>query len=134
MADLTITAANVTTTATNQKLGKAGATITAGEGLYQATDGTLHPAKADTTVDAAFVGIALNGGSTGQPISYQPSGLVTIGATPVVCTIYVVSAANPGGIAPWADLASTNKLTVIGYGYSATQLMITPIVTGLAIP
>lgn len=136
MADLIVTAANVLPGAgAIIKPGTAGAAITAGQSLFKnAADSTLHPAKGDTTTDAAFVGIALNNAATGQPVQYLASGPIAIGATPVVGTPYVVSAANAGGIAPFADLATGNKLTYIGYGLSGTQLMVAPQVTGLAIP
>lgn len=115
-ADLTITATSVTTSAT-PKVKNAGETITAGQAVYvKASDGKLYKAQADGTAEeATAAGIALNGGAVDQPIAYQDTGDITIGATVAVGTLYVVSA-TAGGIAPWADLSSTNRVTLLGIG------------------
>lgn len=119
MADLTITAANVQLGTGTTLLGTAGETITAGQVLYlKASDGRLWLAQADgTTAEADAVGIALNGGSAGQPIHYVNDGGLTIGATTVKTSAYMLSA-TAGGICPQADLVSTNKIVYIGYATS----------------
>jgi|SRR6185437_11241265 len=136
MADVTITPANVQTSSTQTKTGTAGVAITAGESLVAlASDGgKLHLAKGDTTLNAACVGVALNNAAAGQPVFYQAVGLITIGGTVAIGTPYVVSAANGGGIAPWSDLVSTNKVTFLGYATTAGILNLNIQATGVAIP
>ncbi len=137
MADLTITAANVlaATGAPTDKSKVAGEALTAGQPTYLKTsDGKLYESLSSGLAEPAqFYGIALNNAAINQPVAVQTGGLITIGATPVIATEYVVSA-NAGKIAPHADLASTNYYTRIGYGYSATQINIVPNITALQVP
>lgn len=137
MADLSITASNVAqaTGATVDKNYVAGETITAGQALYiKGSDGKLWKAQADGTSEEATVyGIALNGASADQPVAVLTGGNITIGATIAVGTVYVVSA-TAGGIAPWADLVSTNRVSLLAYGASAGVLTINKVVTGVQIP
>jgi len=125
MADLTITAASVakSTGAVENKQYVAGETITAGQAVYlKSSDSKWWKAQADgTSAEADAIGIALNGAAAGQPVSVQTAGAITIGATIAVGTTYVVSA-TAGGIAPVADLASTNYLTYLAYGSAAGVL------------
>lgn len=137
MADLSVTAGSVVqvTGATLDRTYVAGETITAGQSLYiKAADQKLWKAQADgNTEEDDFFGIALNGAAANQPVTVLTGGQVTIGATVTVGAIYVVSA-TAGGIAPLADLVSTNKVSVIGYGATAAILTISKINTGVAVP
>lgn len=122
MADLTITAANVVHDINAvYATGTAGATITAGQALYlDSGTSTLKLADANASQAAATcVGISLHGASSGQPIKYQISGDITIGATITVGGIYVVSA-TAGGIAPVADLTTGMYTTVLLIGRTAS--------------
>lgn len=115
MADLSITAGSVIASAAAViQEGVAGATITAGQALYKdsSASNVLKLADADASAAAAnCVGIALNGGSTGQPIKFTADDPdFTPGATlslsvATVKGVYVLSA-TAGGIAPAADLAA----------------------------
>jgi predicted transcriptional regulator len=118
--------------ATIRKEYLAGETITAGMAVYlKSSDSRLWKAQADgTAAEAAFVGVALNGASAGQPVQVQSGGEITIGATVAIGTVYVV-ATTAGGIAPVADLISTNYVTVVGVGTTAAILTILPIVSGI---
>ncbi len=117
MADLTVTAASVLFTSGTKQDGVAGASITAGQVLYlDSSTTTLKLAQADgTAAEADAVGIALNAAGTGQPVVYAKQGsVINIGATTAKTTTYVVSA-TAGGVAPQADLVSTNKIVRLGY-------------------
>jgi hypothetical protein len=78
MADLVITAANVAAGAGSRKnTGTAGATITAGQVVYQdAADGKykLADANSGTAAARAPAGIALHGALAGQPLSILSRG------------------------------------------------------------
>ncbi len=129
MADLTVTASQVQpgTTDAQTALGVAGGTITAGEAVYlDTTVGQYKAAKSDATATASVAGIALNGASSGQPLQIQIGGTVTIGAgaAPTVGVIYVLSAATAGGIAPSTDLASTNRVSVLGVGAATNTIIL----------
>lgn len=119
MADLTITAASVVNGSAQTASGFAGETITAGQAVYiKAADGKLWKAlSAGTAEEGAPVGVALNGGAVGQPIGYAANGPITIGATTVKTTTYVLSA-TAGGICPQADLVSTNRIARVGHATS----------------
>lgn len=135
MADLSITATSVVTTSANQTTGTAGEAVTAGQAIYKKNaDGFYYKSQADGSAEeATFAGIALNGAAAGQPLVFQTSGDITIGATVVVGKTYVISA-TAGGIAPDADLVSTNRKTILGYGKTASVLTIAPVPTGVQIP
>ena len=124
MADLVVTPANVAKVSGTTQTKIAGATITAGQTLYEdPTDSfSLKPAQGNAAATDKVAGIALHGASDGQPITFQSDGDIDLGATLTVGTIYVLSAASAGGIAPAADLASTNYVSVLGIATAADNL------------
>lgn len=139
MADITITATSVvkSTGAIVRTDKPAGETITAGQVVYlKSSDSKWWKAQCDGTAEESGVGvamgIALNGAGAGQPVAVQTSGDITIGATIVAGTTYVVSATG-GGIAPQADLTSTNRVTFVGYGKTTGILTLNIIATGVQI-
>jgi hypothetical protein len=104
----------------------AGTTITAGQVLYVAADGTVWPAVADTLASSAAYGIAMNGGTVGQTIVVLTSctgPLIICASGIVVGTVYVLSGTT-GDICPAADLDTGDYTSLIGVGYSATQLSV----------
>ena len=124
MADLVVTAASVDRVSGSQRTGEAGVAITAGDCVYVDAAGLVQLCEKDQTiVEAAAVGFALADAAAGQPVTYQISGVVNLGATLTTGEVYVVGAA-PGGIAPVADIATTNFGTVLGIAISAAQLQI----------
>lgn len=118
MADITVTAANVTPgSGAGLRYGTAGATITAGQTVYlDTTDNKYKLARANAASTAQVAGIALHGASNNQPLTIHTGGAINIGGTVAVGAIYVLSAAAAGGIAPAADLTTTNRVSVIGVG------------------
>jgi hypothetical protein len=130
MADYTVTAASVLASASAQTVvGKAGATITAGQSVYKdSSDGEWKLADCDTASAANIAtqgnnGIALNGAADGQPITvalsdpdFTPGFTMTVGTT-------VVISGTAGGLAPDSDLAQDDyhvlmivpKTTTVGY-------------------
>jgi hypothetical protein len=136
MADLTVTAASVLWTSGSKISGIAGATVTAGQAVYlDSVTSTLKLAQADgTAAEAAAVGIALHAAGAGQPLVYADQGsIINIGATTTKATTYVVSA-TAGGVAPQADLVSTNKIVRLGYATDAVGAFVVDIKnTGVAV-
>jgi hypothetical protein len=137
MADLTITAASVVKGANAKtEIGTFGGTVAAGKSVYlDPTDKKFKLADADSATAAVRTtrGIALNSGDNNQPAVIQTSGLITIGATVVVGTIYVQSDVA-GGIRPAADNGSGDFVTVIGIGVSASQIDLNIHASGVAVP
>jgi hypothetical protein len=141
MADISITAANVVTVAGVKDSGTAGATITAGQAVYKkASDGKFYLADADAAsvagnaeIDNVY-GIALNGASSGQPLSVQISGTITIGGTITAAgTIWLSDVA--GGITEtWADLDASDYVTIIGHAISASVLKLDINILGIVKP
>jgi hypothetical protein len=130
MADLTVTAASVLFTS-GSKISSynAGAAVTAGQAVYlDSTTSTLKLAQADgTAAEADAVGIALHAAGTGQPLSYAATGsVINIGATTAKTTTYVVSA-TAGGIAPQADLISTQRIVRLGHATATDGSLIVDI-------
>lgn len=132
MADLSITASAIQYGGT-PKQATAGVTLTAGQAIYlDATDSNKAKlAQADgTEAEANAKGITLNGADAGQPVNYAELGELTLNAVAAAGAVYVLSA-TAGGIAPEADLLSTERLTIIGYGKSTTKIELLMKATGI---
>jgi hypothetical protein len=126
MSDLVITAANVALVSGQRKTGTAGATITAGQVVYldSATNTyKLADNNSGTAAARSPVGIALHGSLSGQPLTVQLAGTITIGATLTAGTAYYLSS-NAGGICPVADLTTGMYPTILGIATSTTVLKI----------
>lgn len=137
MADLSVTAANVlAASGTPKGRGIAGGTITAGQPLYidSSDSNSLKPCDADASAAAAAaVGISLHAALDGQPIEYQQSGDINVGATLVVGKPYVVSD-TAGGIMPVDDLETGDYVTLLGIASTASNLKLAIQVSGVAVP
>jgi hypothetical protein len=141
IADITITPGSVVPVAGYiSENGTAGATITAGQVVYlDSSDSKYKLADSNSATAAvrAAYGIALHGGSNGQPMQILRSGDITIGATVAVGTVYVLSA-TPGGIAPAApgvtDLVTGMYTFVIGIGQTAAILTVKFFTASVAVP
>ena len=134
MADLTITAANVAkgTNARDTSSYLAGAAITAGQSVYLDTaTSTIKLADADALASSDAFGIALNSAASGQPITVQRSGNITIGATVAVGVAYYVST-TPGGICLESDLATGDFPHFLGFATSTTVIALNPRACGVA--
>ncbi|SNZ21718.1 hypothetical protein [Cohaesibacter gelatinilyticus] len=135
MADLTITAASVVKGANAVlEAGTAGAAITAGQVVYRDSSYKYQLCDADSaTADAKKIrGVALNGASDGQPLTILKSGKVTIGATLVAGTTYVLSD-TAGGIAPQADLGSGDDVAILGAATSTSEINVAINNTGVTL-
>lgn len=136
MADITQTAANVVAvTGAPTKDGIAGVTIVAGGVLYKdSSDGNkLKLAINSTEAAAAAVGVALNGGASGQPIRYQTGGGINPGGTVIVGEVYNVSP-QAGKFAPDADVLTADFRTVLGIGTTSSNIKLGIVVGGIAVP
>jgi len=136
MADLSITAASVVPSANARRISRTAASaITAGQVLYQLAAGTVAPADANGASPLFnVVGIAENGGGTGQRISViTEDPALAIGATVVIGDVFILSA-TAGGIADVADAAAGHYVTVLGVAVSTSSINFKPVAAGAAIP
>lgn len=137
MSDISITPGNVLAYADVVPIdGIAGTTITAGQAVYidTAANNVLKLADCDSSATTAVVaGIALTGGSSGQPIKYAKSGEITIGGTVTVGELYVLSGIA-GGIAPEADLAQNDYVSFLGIGTTAARIRFSILNSGVLVP
>lgn len=136
MVDLVITSTNVVSGANARfESGTAGEAITAGRLVYRSST-TKKLMLSDTnsaTLEARKpLGIALNGASINQPVTYQLSGEIVIGATLVAGDPYYASD-TPGGICPRADVGTTEDVVLIGVGKSTTILSVDIQVPGVTL-
>lgn len=136
MADISVTAGSVVPGSGATFLrATAGGSITAGQPVYLDSSDSNKAKAADanaSSATAAAVGIAIHSCSSGQTVTYQTGGSITIGATVAAGVTYFVSA-TAGGIAPAADLASGWYVTRLGYATSTTVLQMDLLATGVAI-
>lgn len=131
MADVSVTASAVIGAGQFQTV-VSGAAITAGQPVYVA-NGIASLAKADTAPHAAANGIAVTSApGAGQPVLVQGGGSITFNACFTKGLVYVVSAANAGGIAPFGDLSSGNYVTILGVALSTTVLSLNINASGIA--
>lgn len=125
MADISIVISNVIAgTSATTRVATAGASITQGQPVYldSAASNQAKPARANADAASRAVGIALNGATSGQPVTYvTKDDNFTFGGTSTAGTILCVSAATAGNIAPSADLTTGNYVTPIGTTISATK-------------
>ena len=134
MADITPGTVKVGSTSAQVEVVTAGATITAGDCLYynSATDKYLISDCTAASTDEVSR-IALSGGADDEPIAVmKPGQVINLGATLTVAEIYVLSVT--GAIAPVADLASNDYVTIVGYGQSTSLLKFQPVATGFQVP
>lgn len=132
MADLAPTPANVIAVAgykSRTVLG--GATIVAGEAVYEDGANGLKLAIGTAVATSDVVGIALNGGDDGQPIEVITDGEYNPGATVVLGEVYMLSAAAAGNLAPVADIASTNSPTIIGVATTTAKIKLALTTSGI---
>lgn len=134
MADLIITASAVigSTTGKRRSKGYAGAAIVAGE-MVRTDPATQKIVLADANVSdtgAAAEGMALNGADIDQPVEFMSEGDVTMNAVLTAGKYYVLSA-NPGKVAPVADLAAGWRSTLVGVARSTTVLALRVIPFGV---
>jgi hypothetical protein len=137
MADISVTQSAVVAANANtvKATGVSGAAITAGQAVYAdpADSYKIKPAQANSanpTHAPNAVGIALNNApGANQPVTYATDGDVIFNNVLTTGQVYALSAANAGGIAPYADLASTNFVTVLGVATGGTNLRLSLIPT-----
>lgn len=130
--DVSITASNVVPSANAViRFGTAGATITAGQLIYQDTADTDAAGQgkaklSDANAAAALRvvdGIAINSASAGQIVAfvtYDPA--LQIAASGLTANTILISSATAGGIAPSADLTTGWYLTVVAVVKSSTTV------------
>lgn len=139
MAALTVTATQVVRVDGETEDGILGGTVTAGQSVYKNASDRWVAARANTATtagSASKVGVALNGGASGQPVRVQKGGTINMGAgavQPAIGIIYCVSDAVAGEIVPSADLGSGDYQTVLGVGIGSNKIKLQPIVSGVAI-
>ncbi len=137
MSAISITAANVAPgTGAKFYRGYFGATLAAGQVAYRDTTTKrfgLADANDASSIIRTSAGIAVCGGSAGQGALIQYGGLITIGGTVVVGKVYVLGA-TAGSIHPIDDLVTGWYTSVLGIGYSATQILLGILNGGVAVP
>lgn len=136
MADLSITAANVSLTSGNATVEQVvyGATITQGQVLYEdANDSNKYKlADNDDVTQAAAKGIALTPGASGEKGYVVKKGPIDVGATLTVGSRYYVG--ESGGIAPEADIGTGEFVTLLGIATAAGVLELNINASGIAVP
>lgn len=134
MADITITAANVARGSDALvDHGTAGVAITAGQTIYLDSVTSKMVLSDNNGAGTRTVnGVALHAAAANQPIAFQKSGDITIGATLTAGQDYWLSA-TPGGIAPRADLTTGMDPILIGVAKSATVLTLAILDVGVTL-
>lgn len=121
MADYVITAAQVTAgVSATTKTGTAGATIAAGEALYEdPADSKLKLADANgATADIRKgIGLALHASADGQPLKYATEGELTLSTGAAIGAVgaTVILSATPGKLAPVTDNVAGWWVNVLGF-------------------
>lgn len=135
MAEISITnTAVLATSDTIKKDAIAGETIAAGKWIYidAADNNEAKLAQNDSTAaQADAVGIALNGASAGQPVQYAIAGNVTVDNTTADKFYFLSSTA--GNMELESDLASSERIVLLCYATSATNIKLAINNTGLTV-
>lgn len=132
MADITVTAANVKPVGTSRTLQTVqyGETVTQGQPVYLKSDTKYWKADADTSAEAAAIGIVITPGVADDYGVIVTTGQVNMGATLAVGQVYVVSV-NAGGVAPYSDLGTGDYVTILGVASTTAILDIGINATGI---
>lgn len=136
-ADYTVTAANVLTSNVRYlKHGTAAATITAGQSLAKDSTGNLIlcDANSATALTRVFVGIAVNGALSGQPVNYVDSDPSFAPGFTIAAGAIVIVSGTAGSLAPAADAATGIYVTVVGVGIGGNKIKMNITAAGVAVP
>jgi len=134
MSDLTsITAVRPTSNTVSTRV-QYGATISAGQPIVKSgTTYVLADANASAAL-AAAEGIAITPGvSGGYGLMATGGAIILVGTTMVVGTTYIASD-TAGGIMPDADRSIGDYITKLGTASTTTQLDLSIVATGVAVP
>ena len=132
MAELTQTSANVLGTP-NSNIITAGETINAGMPFYKdAVTGLAMKSRSNALATAKAFGIALNNAAANQPLSYQRTGRIKLGATLTDGETYGVSADTAGKIFPLSDYTTGDYPVILGIAEDDEYLQLTIIEAGVA--
>lgn len=134
MADLTGITAVRPTAFTQVRIVPYGATISAGQPIVKSgTTYVLADANASAAL-AAAEGIAITPGvSGGYGLMATGGSIILVGTTMIVGTTYIASD-TAGGIIPDADRSTGDYVTRLGTASTATQLDLSIVATGVAVP
>lgn len=134
MADLSSITAVRPTAFTQVRIVQYGATIAVGQPIVKSgTTYVLADANASAAL-AAAEGIAMTPGvSSGYGLMAFGGGIILVGTTMVVGETYLVSD-TAGGIMPNVDRSTGDYVTRLGTASSATQLELSIVATGIAVP
>ena len=135
MADLGSITAVRPTVGTSFESKPYGATIAAGQSVYEDASGLMQLADADaSSLTARAIGIAMTPGiNGGSGIVATGGSVILVGTTMVVGETYLVSA-TAGGIMPTADRATGAYVTILGNAATSTQLDLKINATGNQVP
>lgn len=137
MADLSITAANVTPVAGYEgEHCVSGATLTAFMPVYIDSADSNKAKIADANVSAVLAavrGLTLHAALAGQPVEIIKSGQVNLGAILTLGEEYVLSDAA-GLVCPRSDLATGHWITRLGHAESTSVFNVDIKRTGLQVP
>ena len=138
MADFVVTPANVLASGPNATIGRgvAGASITAGQWLYQdPADGTYKPGSANGASPLyKFAGIAQHSSFAGQPIQFVVQDPAFQPGFPVAAGDTLITSSAAGAIAPEADNASGWYVTNLGIGIGNNKINLNPTAAGVPVP
>lgn len=136
-ADISLTAASVVPGANAKLVTKiAGATITAGQVVYEDTGDSNKVKLADTDSATALArvvfGIAAGGAAAGQPVRIiREDDDLTLGGTVAIGDILILSG-TAGAVAPSADAATGDYVVFLGVAKSTTKINFKPVASGAA--
>ncbi len=135
MADLSQTATSVIAGPNARRIVNAvlAETVTAGQPAYRTAAGTYGKAKANDSTKSAVVGYFEQGGAAGQRVNVvTKDDEANLGIAVAVGDILVAST-TAGGIAPAADIASGDYVTVLGVANSTTTINFDPVAAGAVV-
>ncbi len=135
MANLSQTAANVKVVSFTQPArGVAGETLTQGQPFYFVNNQAFKCDALAAANKSAVAGIVTSPALVGEPFSYAvPGSEIDLGATLAVGQVYCVSATS-GAICPYADLVSTNRVTILGVAVTASKMLLQPVISNAQKP
>ena len=132
MANVSVTASNVSLVTPDYETGVLSGTVDAGDIVAFSTVTQRWSAAADDVAAGVAVRMAISSGFAGQVIGLAPAGAeVSLGSVLTKRGVYAISPSTAGAIAPIADVTSSDVLFLVGYAKDASTMVLLLKYTGV---
>lgn len=132
MASITLPTTAVPGSGARDIPGIANGALAQGQFVYRNSSRKMALAQANSVNTDDVVGMVQQSATANAPVTVQTDGIVSGLSGLTAGVFYVLSDSVAGAIMPVADLTTGDRVVLVGYGLSATELQLLIEDTGLA--